>query len=108
MDTQTSLQTSFWVMMFLQTLGSVDVKNGPRKLPAPKAYVPVIIVWAGLQIVADTGRERAASTASWVMVLAGLVLGPAGQRLVGFFSSVANQYGATPVATTPTTTTVQV
>lgn len=101
MDTDRSLSASFWVMMFLQTLGSVDVPSGPRKMPAPRAYVPAIVVWSVLRLAADNGvAERGAATAGWVMVLVSLVLGPSGAKLVNFFNGIANRYGAAPTAPT--------
>lgn len=92
-DPQTSLDASFWVMILLQTLGSVDVKSGPRKMPSPKVYVTALIVWAGLKMAADTRFARGAAVAGWVIVLTALVLGPSGSKLMSFFTTVANTYG---------------
>lgn len=90
-----SLNTSFWVMVFLQTMGSFDMPgHGDRKMPAPRAYVAIIITWIGLNILSSTGRERAANVAGWVMVLTGLVAGPFGKKLGDFFKNVADTYGA--------------
>lgn len=107
-----SLQASFWVMIALQTLGAVDMPGqGNRKLPAPRQYVPVIIAWSGLQIFADVGQTRGAEIAGWVMVLAGSVLGPFGNKAASFLKSVATQFQS-PLATTsgasttPTTGTI--
>ena len=102
-----SLQASFWVAILLQTIGSFDPVHGPRKMPAPKAYVTIVIVWAVLRLAADNGRERAASAMGWIVVLTGLVVGPAGQKLVGFFNNVANIYGVSPSSATATTSTPQ-
>lgn len=89
------LNTSFWLMVFLQTLGSVDMPgSGHRKMPAPRAYVAIIITWEGLNILASTGRERAAEIMGWVMLLTGLVVGPFGNKLSHFFTTVADTYGA--------------
>ena len=105
-----SLQASFWTMILVQTIGSVDPVHGPRKLPAPRVYVTAVIVWAVLQLLADSGRERAAAAMGWVTVLTALVVGGSGSKLAGFFNNVANIYGASPsaggTATTSTTTTV--
>ena len=87
-------------MILLQTLGSTDSK---RPLPAPRVYMPVIIVWSGLTLAKDAGLERGARTAGWVMVLTGMVLGPFGARLVNFFNGVANRYGAAPAQATTAT-----
>jgi hypothetical protein len=101
-----SLQASFWLMIFLQTLGAVDMPgSGNRKMPAPRQYVPVIITWSVLQLVSDTGANgaRAANAAGWVMVLAGAVLGPFGAKATNFLSSVAKQFGAQAVSGTTST-----
>lgn len=102
----TSLQASFWVMVLLQTIGSVDAPGrGPRKMPAPRAYAAVIVTWGILQLVADMGGERAGRAAkamAWVIVLVGMVLGPFGSALTNLLNSVANnvapqtQTGVTP------------
>lgn len=105
MQPETSLNASFWVMIGLQTLGSVDPKNGPRKLPSPKNYVAALIVWAGLELLADTRYARGAAVAGWVMVLTSLVVGPSGQKLTDFFTNVANQYSGTAIATGSANTT---
>lgn len=89
----TSLQTSFWLMVILQTIGSVDMPgSGPRKMPAPRVFVPIVVAWAVLQLVADTGRERAANAVGWIIVLAGMVVGPFGVKAVGFLQRTATQF----------------
>lgn len=93
-------------MVLLQTLGSVDMPgSGPRKMPSPRAYVPIVIVWIGLQLLADTGKQRGAATAGWIIVLTGTVLGPFGQRLIGLLNSVANQFGVPATGDTSTVVT---
>lgn len=102
-----SLGTSFWVMVLLQTFGAVDMPgSGNRKMPAPRHYVPTIITWSVLGVVADVWQERAAAAAGWVMVLAAMVVGPFGTKAVSFLTSVAQQFGtaATSVVSTPTPT----
>lgn len=100
-----SLETSFWLMVILQTIGSVDMPgSGPRKLPAPRQYVPIVIAWSVLQLVADTGRERAANSVAWVIVLAGMVVGPFGTKLVNLINGTAKQFSY--ASTTPSNQTV--
>ena len=90
-DSVNSLQTSFWIMIILQTIGSVDMPGrGPRKMPSPRSYAAIIVAWGILQIIADVGKERAAAAVAWVIVLAGIVLGPFGQTLVNLFNSAAS------------------
>lgn len=96
MNTDTSIQASFWMMVMLQTIGSVDMPgSGARKMPAPRSYMAIIIVWSVLQLGADAGYDRPASVFGWVVVLAGMVLGPFGTKVVNIFTSVANIYGNT-------------
>ncbi len=104
MNPDQSLNASFWLMVFLQTLGSVDPMpgTGPRKMPSPSVYVPVIIAWGVLQLVADAGGERPASKFGWLMVLAGTLLGPFGKRLIKLFNWVGKEYGPTSSPTNPT------
>jgi hypothetical protein len=100
-DYLTSLQSSFWVMVILQTIGSVDMPGrGPRKMPSPRSYGAIIVTWGVLQLVADMGRDRIASTIGWVIVLTGMVLGPFGKIVTTLFTSIANALAPT----TPTQT----
>lgn len=100
-----SLESSFWVMVLLRTFGAVDPMPGmgPRKMPAPSAYVPAIIAWGVLDLGSDVGYEDAASKFAWLIVLAALVLGPFGKMLVKLSKSVANIYA--PAQSTGTTST---
>jgi hypothetical protein len=101
----TSLQASFWFMIVLQTLGSVDMPGrGPRKMPAPRAYAAIIVTWGVLQLAADMGGERAgraAKAVAWVIVLAGMVVGPFGSTVTNLLNSVANNVApsSTPSST---------
>lgn len=92
-DQATSLQASFWVMIILQTIGSVDAPGrGPRKMPSPRAYAAIIVTWGILQLISDGGGERAGRAAkamAWMIVLVGMVLGPFGSALVNLLNSVA-------------------
>lgn len=91
----TSLESSFWVMVILRTFGAVDPMPGmgPRKMPSPSAYVPSIIAWGVLDLGADMGYEEPASRFAWLIVLAAVVLGPFGKMLVKLTKSVSNIYG---------------
>lgn len=90
MDPNRSLSSSFLLMLLLQTVGSVDMPgHGGRKLPAPRAYMAIIIAWGVLQLIADSGRERAAATVGWILLLTGAVVGPFGSKIVGLFNAVA-------------------
>lgn len=107
-----SLQASFWTMIVLQSIGSVDMPGrGARKMPSPRSYVAVLATWVILAVVADAGGQgagRAAGATGWLLVTAGLVLGPFGQRAVGVMQTIAGQFQtagtATPAVTTQTST----
>lgn len=105
MDSNKSLEASFWFMVLLQTLGSVDMPgSGPRKMPSPRAYLAVIVTWAVLMMIADTGESRArgSAAAGWVIVLTGLVVGPFGTKLSSFFNGVVNAVAGPSQTTTIT------
>jgi len=104
-----SISAAFWVMVFLQTLGSVDMPGkGDRKMPAPRSYVAIMVLFGTLHLIADAGAQRAASIMAWVTVLTGIIIGPFGTRLSNFYNSVANQFAipnpnfvATPTEESP-------
>lgn len=105
MNGSDSLGASFWLMMALQTIGSVDMPGqGDRKMPAPRSYLAIILAWMVLQLGSDAGYERAASVTGWIIVLTGMVTGPFGGKVISLFNNVVNivsnsQYappGATP------------
>lgn len=89
-----SLNTSFWIAILMQTIGSVDMPGrGPRKMPSPRQYVVFVAAWGVLNLVADAGMEKGANTAGWVILLAGSVVGPFGQRMVNLFNGIAGGFG---------------
>ena len=99
-----SLQSSFWLMIALQTIGSVDMPGrGARKMPSPRAYASIIITWGILQIIADSGGERAGRATrvtAWVIVLVGMVLGSFGTTLVNFLNNTATSLAPASTNTT--------
>lgn len=104
-----SLQTSFWLMVAVQTIGSVDLPGiGPRKMPAPRQYVAIVVAWLVLNLAAgiSAGTERAAAALGWLIVLTGMVAGPFGEQVTSLFGDVAQRYatGSPAVPTTSTTT----
>lgn len=101
-----SLQASFWFMVLLQTIGSVDMPGrGPRKMPAPRNYVATMVTWGVLQLVSDMSDRaaRAAKSVAWVIVLAGMVVGPFGSMISKALTSISNTYGAPPASADTTT-----
>lgn len=82
-------------MVLVQTIGSVDMPgSGPRKMPAPRQYIAILITWLVLQLVASigAGAARAAASVGWLLVLAGLVLGPFGKQVVNLFAVISQQF----------------
>lgn len=101
MSDDRSLLASFWLMVTLQTVGSVDMPGkGARKMPAPRAYLAVIVAWSVLSLLADAGMERAARLVGWALVITGLVVGPFGQRVMSLLNVAA------PPVTPPIPTTI--
>jgi hypothetical protein len=101
-----SLQTSFWFMVVVQTIGSIDMPgSGARKMPAPRQYVAILVAWIILQVAADTGPSgrRAATAIAWVLVLTGMVVGPFGKRLVSFLNTVGLEFSNAPPPAAPVT-----
>lgn len=96
MNYNRQLMGSFFLMLAIQTIGSLDLPgNGPRKLPAPRVYVAAIVLWSILGLIADAGAEKAAAMMGWVTVLTGAVLGPFGVTITNFLFTVGNQFGPT-------------
>lgn len=92
-----SLQTSFWVMVVVQTIGSVDMPGkGARKMPSPRQYVAIVVTWLVLMFVAGINEQTARATRAigWALVLTGMVIGPFGKRLVSLFNGIAGTIGS--------------
>jgi hypothetical protein len=90
-----SLQSSFWLMVAIQTIGSVDLPGvGERKMPAPRQYVAIVVTWLVLNLMAGigAGAQRAATALGWLVVLTGMVAGPFGQQVTSLFQTVATRY----------------
>jgi hypothetical protein len=80
-------------MLTLQTIGSVDNKH---KLPAPKQYVAISVLWAILFMLADTGLGKLAARLSLLILLTASMLGPFGKRLVDFLNLVSKNFAIRP------------
>jgi len=100
---ENSLQTSFWVMILVQTIGSVDMPgSGPRKMPAPRQYIAILVTWLVLQLIAgiNAGAQRATAALGWLLALAGFVLGPFGKQVVNLFTIIGQRWGNFPSSPT--------
>lgn len=83
-------------MILVQTIGSIDMPgSGPRKMPAPRQYVAILVTWLVLQLIAGINASTARATAAigWLLVLTGLVIGPFGKQVVNLFTVVSQRFG---------------
>lgn len=94
MNPTTSLQASMWLMIAIQTMSGIDLPgHGPRKMPAPKVFVAIVVLWSIFGIMADAGMGKVVQAMSWVTVLTALVIGPAGTTLNNFLKAIAQNFG---------------
>jgi len=93
-----------WLMIVVQTIGAIDLpgNHGPgsktRKLPAPRTYVAVVVLWSIFGLLVDAGQRKAAVTMAWVTVLTGAVIGPFGAIATNFLKTVAQNFQSAPPA----------
>ncbi len=94
-----TLSATFWAMVLVQTIGSTDIfTDGPRKLPAPKQYVAIGVLWAILHLFEGTRLERPAAALSVVVLLAAAVLGPFGVVALSFLAYVSGRFSLAPAS----------
>lgn len=82
-------------MILVQTIGSVDMPgSGPRKMPAPRQYIAILITWLVLQLISgmSASAERATAALGWLLVLSGFVLGPFGKQVVNLFTTISQKF----------------
>lgn len=82
-------------MILVQTIGSVDMPgSGPRKMPAPRQYVAILVTWLVLQLVStiNQGAQKATAAIGWALVLTGLVVGPFGKQILSVFTTISEQF----------------
>lgn len=102
MNHDKQLLSSFWLMLAIQTIGSVDMPGtGARKLPAPRAYVAAIVLWSILGLISDAGAAKAAAAMGWVTVLTGAVLGPFGFTITNLLNKVGSEFNPTAIQENP-------
>lgn len=115
MNPRRVLNATFWAAIGIQTLGAVDLlyKKGElrRKLPAPKSYVAIVVVWVILGWVAQISDNlaRAAAALSGLILLTTLFVNTArperyttaGTRLVHFFNYIGDKFAPPAPSGTP-------
>jgi hypothetical protein len=94
-----TISSTFWAMMIVQTIGSADIFTaGPRKLPAPKQYVAIGVLWSVFHLLAAGPLGRLAASLSVLVVLTGAVLGPFGPAAVAFLAHIASRFSLAPAS----------
>lgn len=83
------IESTFFVMLIVQTVGSIDTKH---RLPAPRQFVAVSVLWGILFLMADTAMSKLAARLSVLVVLTGMVIGPFGKVAIGFLNKVAQDF----------------
>lgn len=83
------IESTFFVMILIQTIGSIDAKH---KLPAPRQFVAVSVVWGILFLAADTAANKIAARLAVLIVITGMVIGPFGKVAVGFLNKIAQDF----------------
>lgn len=92
-----TLSATFWTMIVVQTLGSTDIFTaGPRKLPAPKQFVAIGVLWGIFHLFEGSKYERVFASLSILVVLSAAVLGPFGGVALGFLSYVSSRFSLAP------------
>jgi hypothetical protein len=103
MNPDKTIQSTLWLMVIVQTIGSVDLPGfGNRKLPAPKQYVAIVVLWSIFGFVADISASagRVVAQLSVLTLLTGMIIGPFGKRFTNLLSGVSALF---PAATPPNT-----
>ena len=91
-----TIHATWLAMLVVQTIGSVDTK---RKLPAPKQYVAVSVLWCIFFFMADTGLAKVAARLSLLVLLTAALVGPFGKRFIDFLNLITKNFAVAPQAT---------
>lgn len=76
-------------MLVTQTVGTIDSKH---RLPAPRQFVAISVLWGILFLAADTTMNKLAARLSALILLTGMVLGPFGKVAINFLNWVATSF----------------
>lgn len=99
MNPERTVSNTFWAMVLVQTIGSVDVFTaGPRKLPAPRQYVAIGVLWSILHMLAGSRFGRLAGHLSILVLLTAMVAGPFGPQFLAFLQFVGQRFSLAPAS----------
>ncbi len=99
MNPSKTISSTFWAMMLIQTVASADIfTKGPRKLPAPKQYVAIGVLWVIFHMFEGSRYERVVAQLSVLVLLTGIVLGPFGGTLLSFLAYVGARFSLAPAS----------
>lgn len=90
-NTTKTLQGTLLLMVVLQTVGTIDTQ---RKMPAPKQYAAITVLWGIFFLGADLGAERVMRALSMLVILPAIVIGPFGKRMLAFIETVSYYFQA--------------
>jgi hypothetical protein len=84
------LGTTLMAALAVETIGQL----GGKQLPAPRQYLATWLLWFVLGLVAGLGEraERFAWQLSALVVLTMMIVGPFGNRLLGFLNGVGRLF----------------
>lgn len=83
---------TFMAMLVTQTIGSIDSKH---RLPAPKQFVAMSVLWGVFFLLADTTLNKIAARLSVLIWLTSMVLGPFGNVAINFLRLIATNFAPT-------------
>jgi hypothetical protein len=108
MNGRKTLAVTFWAMIVVQAIGTVDFNprgdgQRVRKLPAPRNFVAAVVLWSLLGLFAELGpgQARVAGRLSSLVVVTAVFVGlhspgtpsgTPGERLIGFFEAVSRAF----------------
>lgn len=99
MNPERTISATGWAMALVQTIGSTDIFSpGPRKMPAPKQFVAIAVLWSILHMASETRFARAAAHLSILVLLTAMVLGPFGPQLIAFLGFVGQRFSLAPAS----------
>jgi hypothetical protein len=92
-----TLSSTFWAMLLVQAVGSTDIFTpGPRKLPAPKQFVAIGVLWSIFHMAEGTRLARPAAALSLLVLVTAMVLGPFGPQFLTFLGYVSQRFSLAP------------